>query len=116
MDKDLGFWRKLGLSMGGNPKTDDEIRYVYRNLVRPNIPVAALWDAERGAQIRNYHSDPRLSDMDGWRKIAVKNRGLGIKQTDKDIPKLSPTGKIMEQLLQDVLVVPEYKDMKNLWE
>lgn len=117
MNNDLSFWRKLSLVNGGSPKTDNEIRYLYRDLVRPNIPVNALWDAERGVNMRGPYVDPEMYSMRDLRKMAIKNRGLGINQTDKDIPEISPTGKIMKQLLgPDVLVVPEYKDMQNLWE
>lgn len=117
MNNDLGFWRKVLLNLSQQPKTDADIKYLYRNLVRPGIPVNALWDAEKGAIMRSRSVNPEEFSIGDLRKMAVTNRGIGVNQTDADIPQVSPTGQIMNRLLGlDVLVVPEYKDMKNLWE
>ena len=52
MNNDLSFWRKLMLELTNAPKTDADIAYLYRNIVRPGVPASALWDAEKGAEER----------------------------------------------------------------
>ena len=114
MNNDLTFWRKLMLELLDNPKTDADIAYIYRNMVRPEIPASALWDAEKGAEIGIR---PKYENMFDARKRALKNRGWYIGQTNADMPEKTPTGAIMQQLLNpDYLVVPEKKDMSNIWE
>lgn len=92
MNNNLSLWQKLQLALSQEPKTDDEIRYIYRNLVRPDIPVNVLWDAERGAKIRYRSVDPRDYSLNDLRKVAVFNRGIGIDQTDADKAIITPTG------------------------
>ena len=54
--------------------------------------------------------------MDDIRKMAIKNRGLGIKQTDADIPEKSPTGRIMQEVLgNDYLFVPKKQGADDFW-
>lgn len=118
MNNDLSFWRKLILDITNTPKTDADIAYLYRELVRPEIPASALWDAERGAQERANTEVNLKKEMKpkNFRKEAVLNRGWGIDQTEADMPKKTPTGRIMEQLMNpDVLIVPKKEDMRNLW-
>ena len=119
MNNDLSFWRKLVLGLTDKPKTDADIAYLYRNIVRPEIPISALWDAEKGAQQR-ANAEIYLKNGMGprdFRELALKNRGWAVGQTDADMPTKTPTGAIMQQLLNpDMIVVPEYKDMRNIWE
>lgn len=118
MNNDLGFWRKLLLNITETPKTDADIAYLYRDLVRPEIPASALWDAEHGAEQRantNMYAKYGMGPSD-FRKEAVLNRGWGIGQTAADMPKKTPTGRIMEQLMNpDYLIVPKKEDMPNFW-
>lgn len=118
MNQDLSFWRKLMLDLNATPKTDADLAYLYRNLVRPEIPVSALWDAERGARDRantSYAAKNEMSVKD-FRPIAIKNRGWGLEQSAEDMPKRTPTNAIMKQLLNpDYLIVPEKNEMGNIW-
>ena len=115
MENDLSFWRKLLLEITGNPKTDSDIAYLYKNMARPEIPVSALWDAEKGARIG---INPKIEEtLNQARERALKNRGWYIGQTDKDMPRKTPTGAIMHQLLNpDYLIVPDKSEMSNIWE
>lgn len=116
MNNNLGFWRKLMLSLGANPNNDADIGYVYRNIARPEIPASALWDAERGALERSRYVNPEDQSLSDLRKTAILNRGWGLDQTIADMPKYTPTGMSMEQLLApDYLMVPDKKDMSNIW-
>lgn len=117
MNNDLGFWRKLMLDLLDNPKTDADIAYIYRNMVRPEIPASALWDAEKGANERFQNSGLDYQSLNDLRQKAVKNRGWGINQTDADMPARTPTNAIMKQLLNpDYIIVPEKSEMGNIWE
>lgn len=116
MNNDLSFWRKLMLSLTGEPKTDADISYLYRNIARPGIPASALWDAEKGARTRFENTGLDYLTMDDIRKMAIRNRGLGIKQTDADIPEKSPTGRIMQEVLgNDYLFVPKKQGADDFW-
>ena len=116
MNNDLSFWRKLMLDLTSSPKTDADIAYVYRNLVRPEIPASALWDAEKGALERYQITDPRLESLGDIRKKAIRNRGWGLDQNASDMPYRTATGAIMKQLLNpDYLVVPEKSEMKPIF-
>lgn len=118
MNNDLSFWRKLMLSLTGEPKTDADISYLYRNIARPGIPASALWDAEKGAEERarnNIYAKMGLSTKD-FREKAILNRGLGVNQTDADIPEKSPTGRIMQEILGDsYLFVPKKQGADDFW-
>ena len=121
MNNDLSFWRKLLLDIGGRPKTDADIAYLYRDLVRPEIPASALWDAERGANERANNIIYAKYEMgpSDFREKAILNRGWGINQTAQDMPEKTPTGRIMRQLLEerpDYIVVPERNEMSNFWQ
>lgn len=119
MNQDLSFWRKLMLDLNATPKTDADLAYLYRNLVRPEIPVSALWDAEKGARDRANTSYATKTDksVKDFRPIAIKNRGWGLEQSAEDMPKRTPTNAIMKQLLNpDYLIVPEKSEMGNIWE
>lgn len=114
MENNLGFWQKLMLSLGATPQTDADLGYIYRNMVRPEIPASALWDAESGARL-NYN--PKNENMDVARERAIFNRGWGLNQTAEEMPTRTPTGAIMQQLLNpDYIIVPDKKDMSNIWE
>lgn len=119
MNQDLSFWRKLMLDLNATPKTDADLAYLYRNLVRPEIPASALWDAEKGARDRantSYAAKTNKSVKD-FRPMAIKNRGWGLEQSAEDMPKRTPTNAIMKQLLNpDYLIVPEKSEMGNIWE
>lgn len=109
-------WQKILLSLGADPKTDSELAYVYRNMARPEIPASALWDAEKGAMLRRSSTNPEQFSLSDLRRMAIANRGWGVDQTAADMPETTPTGRIMKQLLApDVLVVPDKRDMTNLW-
>ena len=116
MNNDLSFWRKLVLSLNDEPKTDADIAWLYRKIARPEIPASALWDAEKGAmQYLANHSNENY-DLNYSRKHALDNRGWGTWQTEKDMPYRTPTGAIMEQLLNpDMLIVPKKEDMSDIW-
>lgn len=119
MEKDLSFWRKLMLDLNATPKTDADLAYLYRNLVRPEIPVSALWDAEKGARERagTFYAAKNEMSVKDFRPTAIKNRGWGLDQTAGDMPKRTPTNAIMKQLLNpDYLIVPEKNEMGNIWE
>lgn len=111
---DLSLIDKILLSTFMKPSTDQELRYVYRNLARPDIPIDVLWDAEKGANeyLKNY-STRHLSIGDA-RKTASKNRGIMPGQTEADMPAQTSTGAIMQKLMNPVIEVPEYKDL-GLW-
>ena len=119
MNNDLSFWRKLILDFTDEPKTDADIAYLYRNIARPEIPVSALWDAEKGAR-RRANTEMYLKNGMGtrdFREIALKNRGWAIGQKDTDMPYKTPTGAIMEQILNpDKIIVPDKDKMGNIWE
>lgn len=119
MNNDLSFWRKLMLELNAAPKTDADLAYLYRNLVRPEIPASALWDAEKGAMERA--STPMAAKYEmgtkDFRKNAILNRGWGLDQQASDMPYRTPTGAIMKQLLNpDYLIVPEKSEMRDIWE
>ena len=118
MNNDLSFWRKLMLELTNAPKTDADIAYLYRNIVRPGVPASALWDAEKGAEERantNMYAKMGLGTKD-FREKAILNRGLGINQTDADIPEKSPTGRIMQEILGDsYLFVPKKQGADDFW-
>ena len=121
MENDLSFWRKLMLDLNATPKTDADLAYLYRNLVRPEIPASALWDAEEGAKKRASYEQELyghlFKDVDSTRPKAIRNRGWGIDQKPEDMPYKTPTGRIMEQLLNpDRLIVPDKNKMGNIWE
>lgn len=117
MNQDLSFWRKLILDFTDKPKTDADIRYIYKDLVRPEIPATALWDAENGAIKRFYNTGLDSLTLDDIRKTAIKNRGWGIDQKPEDMPYKTPTGRIMEQLLNpDKIIVPDKNKMDDIWQ
>lgn len=119
MNNNLGFWRQLMFDlMDVQPKTEADLAYVYKDLVRPEIPTSALWDAEKGARLRHNTNDSYKKSMsiDDFRKEAIKNRGWGLDQTAEDIPVWTPTHRYMEQLLNpNMLIVPKKEDMGNFW-
>lgn len=116
MNNNLSFWRKLLLELTDTPKTDADVAYLYRNIARPGIPASALWDAEKGARTRFENTGLDYLTLNDIRKTAIKNRGLGINQTNADIPVKSPTGRIMQEILgEDYLFVPKKQSADDFW-
>lgn len=110
---DLSLIDKILLSTFMKPSTDQELRYVYRNLARPDIPVDVLWDAEKGA-LAHQNSSGRYYSLNDSRRLASKSRGIMPDQTETDMPVQTSTGAIMQKLMNPVIEVPEYKDL-GLW-
>ena len=96
--------------------SDTDIMKFYAGRYNQYATPESLRDIERGLKtyLDNIHT--MQTDLSWLRDRALQKRGLRYDQTLKDIPEKSPTGRIMQELLnEDYLFVPKKQNHDDFW-
>lgn len=102
-----------------NPQmSDEDIMNLYRGRYNPDyVTPEALRDVELGVQ-QFLKTGPLTLWLNDVRDRALQARGLKYNQNISDVPRKSPTGAIMEKLLNnrdEYLIVPKKSEMSKIY-
>lgn len=108
--------------MDPNPQmSDEDIMRLYRGKYNSDyVTPDALRDVELGVQRYLAKAPAGIATffLDDVRDRALRDRGLKRNQTMSDVPRRSPTGAIMEKLLDnrdEYLIVPKKSEMSKIY-